>query len=570
MKTVVTAADQARARLLRAMLDASNGRLFECVQFLSQHAQQAAVAREETGSCWMAMLRQMLIGLDKDESSAISAAVNPRELVISMLRVLSDSIDTDARKSVALLILDLFPVLTESFRNAFIAHYCANDDTKYRGGEVVREVPLAVMTMGNRELLFCVEAMRDGLEHEKVTVADFSLLPSTFFEKEEESVDSRESRDQHMVVTPTCSHNKNRLKDVSKGGIPILLEGGTGVGKSATVSLASREESTKLVRYNMSRNTTIDELLGQVKMKSNPDSGIVEFELELGPFAMAFKHGHWMLLDEFNLAQDTVLQCIEQALDSHELLINDLTGGESQGLEGEVKRATVKRIPMHSNFRLFATQNPNSGLFKGKREPLSQSLLSRFLAVTFNELPADEWCDILGRELSRKKDKLPDDFQCELASKLVRFHMMMSKLHAEPSTSEPPPWQEQNGSVRPSIDRPIKQLLRNPEETKAPYAVFSIRDVLQVISHVNLDRDELDTDYGALDTFKEQVIFQVWNTYGDACMIRAHAALSHAHAHAHVHVLHVHVHVHVHAVSMSMSMYSMYSMHMDIPPSVLM
>jgi midasin (ATPase involved in ribosome maturation) len=43
-------------------------------------------------------------------------------------------------------------------------------------------------------------------------------------------------------------------------------------------------------------------------------------------------------------------------------------------------------------------QNPNSGLFKGKREQLSQSLLSRFLPVTFNELPRDEWEDIIERK----------------------------------------------------------------------------------------------------------------------------------------------------------------------------
>ena len=47
----------------------------------------------------------------------------------------------------------------------------------------------------------------------------------------------------------------------------------------------------------------------------------------LQAFATAFQNGDWLLLDEMNLAQDTVLQCIEQALDSGQLIVNDLSGG---------------------------------------------------------------------------------------------------------------------------------------------------------------------------------------------------------------------------------------------------
>ena len=39
---------------------------------------------------------------------------------------------------------------------------------------------------------------------------------------------------------------------------------------------------------------------------------------------------------------------------------------------------------MHEDFRLFATQNPS--LFKGKREVLSNSFLSRFVTLVFEDL----------------------------------------------------------------------------------------------------------------------------------------------------------------------------------------
>lgn len=69
----------------------------------------------------------------------------------------------------------------------------------------------------------------------------------------------------------------------------------------------------------------------------------------LGPFSRAFRDGHWLLLDELNLAPDTVLQCIEQALDTGVL---QLPG------HGSEPGAAIRHA---EGFRLFATLNPNSG-----------------------------------------------------------------------------------------------------------------------------------------------------------------------------------------------------------------
>ena len=122
---------------------------------------------------------------------------------------------------------------------------------------------------------------------------------------------------------------------------------------------------------------------------------------------------------------------------------------------------------MNANFRLFATQNPNSGLFKGKREQLSQSLLSRFLPVTFNELPEAEWQQIVQRKFHlRETDSLGDLF-VDVAKKLVIFHTALSKLH-------------DHRPADPAESALVRQLQR-ADETRAPYAVFSIRDLLQVL-----------------------------------------------------------------------------------------
>lgn len=71
-----------------------------------------------------------------------------------------------------------------------------------------------------------------------------------------------------------------------------------------------------------------------------------------------------MLLDEINLASKEVLQCIEESLDSKILSI-------------EISGKPLQEIRAHPDFTLIATQNPNKGLFSGKRQDLGIKFLSR-------------------------------------------------------------------------------------------------------------------------------------------------------------------------------------------------
>ena len=153
-----------------------------------------------------------------------------------------------------------------------------------------------------------------------------------------------------LNLTNTTIENLTKVLQLTRNNAPILLEGGTGVGKSATIKAAAELTGKKLVRFNMSRTVTIDDLLGQIKME-----GKQSFKFSPQPFTVAFQNGYWLLLDEINLAEEKVLQCIEEAIDTGRLMIQDLSSAEQTGL----------CIPMHEGFRLFATQNPNSGFFKG-------------------------------------------------------------------------------------------------------------------------------------------------------------------------------------------------------------
>jgi hypothetical protein len=77
----------------------------------------------------------------------------------------------------------------------------------------------------------------------------------------------------------------------------------------------------------------------------------------------------------------------------------------------------VQRAP---GFRLFATQNPNAGWFKGRREPLSHALINRFVPVVFQQLPAEEWEQVVAAQLTAGGMVVGP--AAVLAAQLVSFH----------------------------------------------------------------------------------------------------------------------------------------------------
>lgn len=280
-----------------------------------------------------------------------------------------------------------------------------------------------------------------------------------------------------LVRTHTTQANIETVIRLSRSAAPILLEGGTGVGKTATIAAASVQENpgVPLVRFNMSRTVTVDGLLGQVSLSDG------SFTLLLQPFAKSFKDGNWLLLDEINLAQDAVLQCIEEAIDTQCLTLHDASSAANP----------IMTIPMHETFRLFATQNPNTGYFKGKREELSQSFTGRFISVAFCELPATEWKDVILSKLSAAAtlggNLLLERVSCELVDHHTEF----------------------------------SELIRSAEFCEnRPYAAVSIRELLQVTQHLvrHLKTRTWPRQAGDINRL---VALEVWSTYGSRFRMKA-------------------------------------------------
>ncbi len=195
-------------------------------------------------------------------------------------------------------------------------------------------------------------------------------------------------------------------------GIPVLLEGPTGTSKTRTTLIACDyiteiiNKGTKkdnLLRFNLSAETKIDDLLVKFTGDNNSASGL---KVEEGQFFKAYTKGHKILLDEINLAPREVLECIQQALDSKVLSV------ESSG-------KVLKKYPMNKNFGIIATQNPNKGAFANKRQELGIGFLSRFQKINFPNFTKEELVDIAKGLAKQNKYKGNE----EILVDIVSFHM---------------------------------------------------------------------------------------------------------------------------------------------------
>ncbi len=98
----------------------------------------------------------------------------------------------------------------------------------------------------------------------------------------------------------------------------------------------------EFVRINNHAHTDVQEYLGTYV--SNAMGNLVFQE---GPLVTAVRKGHWVVLDELNLAPSEVLEMLNRLLDDNrELMIPD----------------TQEVIKPHPDFAVFATQNP-TGLY---------------------------------------------------------------------------------------------------------------------------------------------------------------------------------------------------------------
>ena len=173
----------------------------------------------------------------------------------------------------------------------------------------------------------------------------------------------------NYIRTPSVERSLiNLARAASMRRFPILLQGPTSAGKTSMVEYLAKLSGNNFVRINNHEHTDLQEYLGSYM--SNSEGKLL---FKDGVLVDALRQGHWLVLDELNLAPSDVLEALNRLLDDNrELLIPE----------------TQEVVRPHPNFLLFATQNP-AGLYGGRKR-LSRAFRNRFLEIHFDDIPEDE------------------------------------------------------------------------------------------------------------------------------------------------------------------------------------
>ena len=218
-----------------------------------------------------------------------------------------------------------------------------------------------------------------------------------------------EDPENFVLDSPIVQANLLKLTRALQLDKPILLEGDPGAGKTSVVTALAKLTGHSLVRINLSEQTDISDLFGSdlPDFALNESDEAPRFVWRDGPMLKAIKDDAWILLDEMNLASQSVLEGLNACFDHRgEIFIPELN-----------KKFRVNR----SISRIFACQNPyNQG---AARKGLPKSFLNRFTSIYVQSHPSDD----LSRILQNLYPTLPKD----MVKKMITFNSEVSALFAE-------------------------------------------------------------------------------------------------------------------------------------------
>ncbi|KAI8963544.1 midasin [Daldinia sp. FL1419] len=272
------------------------------------------------------------------------------------------------------------------------------------------------------------------------------------------------------IITPYIERNLlNLVRATSTRRFPILIQGPTSAGKTSMIEYLANFSGNKFVRINNHEHTDLQEYLGTYVSDAN---GKLLFQE--GLLVQALRQGHWIVLDELNLAPTDVLEALNRLLDDNrELLIPE----------------TQEVVRPHENFMLFATQNP-PGLYGG-RKVLSRAFRNRFLELHFDDIPEDELEIILQK---RSLYTAPSD-----CKRIVNVYKELSRLRQTSRLFENKDsfatlrdlfrWALRGAETREEIAANgfmlLAERVRNEEERMA------VKKVIETVFKVKIDQEQL-------------------------------------------------------------------------------
>lgn len=210
----------------------------------------------------------------------------------------------------------------------------------------------------------------------------------------------------NFTWTPSTIDKVAALARSVKLDEPVLIVGPTAAGKTTGIRQLAAMTKTQLRRFNLSMGTDTSQLIGgyypverdsstsyqfkngvlvdaatnqpvdgKYELKGGKlidmNTGQAMFEWRDGILVDAMKKGQWVILDEINLAEPSVLERLNSLLDPDRMLVLTEKDGE--------------KVVANKNFRVFGTMNPATGEYEGRNE-LSPAMRNRFTERWYPEI----------------------------------------------------------------------------------------------------------------------------------------------------------------------------------------
>ncbi len=180
-----------------------------------------------------------------------------------------------------------------------------------------------------------------------------------------------------LVLTKTTRENLRLVALSLSLGAPVLLYGPNSSGKSHMIRHLAHVCNKKLITLHMTDQTDVKSLLGIYSC-----TGPGEFEFHLGVLSKAVHHGHWLLIEDIEMAPPDLIAVLTSIINRRSV---------------EVGSGRGEKIHCGRGFQLFATLSTETTAITERMGCQNGWNASRWTRIYVSRPAINEVAEIVGR-----------------------------------------------------------------------------------------------------------------------------------------------------------------------------